>query len=151
MKLRSMIWVAALFVLPLGSASQARRPDAVTGQSNVVKVITAHGERKFMVEIARTDAEQARGLMFRKHLDADKGMIFPMKPPHPVAFWMENTLIPLDIIFISPDGRIESIKANARPLDTTPLPSGGSVSAVLEVAGGTALRMGIKPGDKFVW
>jgi uncharacterized membrane protein (UPF0127 family) len=116
-----------------------------------LKVITHHGKRVFLIEVARTADEQERGLMCRSHLDANKGMIFPMDPPRPAAFWMKNTMIPLDIVFITPEGRIESIRRNARPYDLTPLASGGSVKAVLELGGGVAHKLGIKEGDKIVW
>jgi len=109
------------------------------------------GKRRFDVEVARTDDQQERGLMCRAHLDGNRGMIFPMSPPHPVAFWMKNTMVPLDIIFIKPDGRVESIARNARPYDLTPLASGGSVNAVLEIAGGMAAKLGIGPGDRVKW
>jgi len=116
-----------------------------------LQIVTRHGRRRFVIEVARTPDQQERGLMCRAHLDADKGMIFPMEPPHPAAFWMKNTMIPLDIIFITPEGRIESIKRRARPYDLTPLASGGSVNAVLELGGGVADRLGIREGDKVVW
>jgi uncharacterized membrane protein (UPF0127 family) len=75
-----------------------------------------------------TKAEQERGLMFRKSLAPDRGMLFPYNPPQRAAFWMKNTLIPLDIIYIAPDGRVLSIARNAVPHDETPLPSGGTGS-----------------------
>jgi len=116
-----------------------------------LQIVTRHGRRRFVVEVARSADQQERGLMCRAHLDADKGMIFPMVPPRPAAFWMKNTMIPLDIIFVTPEGRIESIKRRARPYDLTPLASGGSVNAVLELAGGEADRRGIHEGDKVIW
>lgn len=88
--------------------------------------------------------------MFVRHLAPNRGMIFPYDPPQQTAFWMHNTLIPLDIIYVGTDHRILNI-ANARPLDDTPLPSGGPVSGVLEIAGGRAAELGIVPGDKVRW
>lgn len=86
--------------------------------------------------------------MFRKSLAPDRGMLFTYKRPQPASFWMKNTLIPLDIIYIQPDGRILSIVRNARPHDETPLPSGGLILGVLEIAGGRAAQLGILPGDR---
>jgi uncharacterized membrane protein (UPF0127 family) len=79
------------------------------------------------------------------------GMIFPMDPPRPAAFWMENTLIPLDLLFIGADGRIRNIIANAVPKSRAQLPSAGPVAAVLELAGGEADRIGARPGDRVIW
>ena len=113
-----------------------------------VEIVTGRGRARFQVEIAATRAEQQRGLMFRKALAPDRGMLFTYKRPQPAAYWMKNTLIPLDIIYIQPDGRILSIVRNARPHDETPLPSGGLVLGVLEVAGGRAAQLGVLPGDR---
>lgn len=105
----------------------------------------------FRVEMAQTSLEQARGLMFRTAMGADEGMIFPMKPPRQASFWMRNTVIPLDIVFIGTDGRISNIAANAVPYDETPLASAGLVTAVLELNGGRAAELGIGPGDEVKW
>lgn len=113
-----------------------------------VEVVSSRGRARFQVEIAATRAEQERGLMFRKALAPDRGMLFIYKRPQPAAYWMKNTLIPLDIIFIQPDGKVLSIARNARPHDETPLPSGGLVLGVLEIAGGRAAQLGILPGDR---
>jgi uncharacterized membrane protein (UPF0127 family) len=122
-----------------------------TGLQQVpLTIASASGVHRFTVDIARTEGQQQQGLMFVKHLDPDRGMIFPYDPAQPVAFWMHNTLIPLDIIYIRPDGTISSI-ANAKPLDDTPLPSREPVSLVLEIAGGRAAELGIGPGDKVSW
>jgi uncharacterized membrane protein (UPF0127 family) len=88
--------------------------------------------------------------MFVRSLEPDRGMIFPYDPPQDVAFWMRNTLIPLDILFIRSDGRIARI-TNAKPLDETPLPGGEPIAAVLELRGGRAAELGIKPGDQVDW
>ncbi len=121
---------------------------AAEARLETVEVITSRGRARFKVEIAATQAEQARGLMFRKALAPDRGMLFTYKRPQPAAYWMKNTLIPLDIIYVQPDGRILSIVRNARPHDETPLPSGGLVLGVLEIAGGRAAQLGILPGDR---
>lgn len=104
-----------------------------------------------MVEVARTPEEQATGLMNRPLLDPDKGMIFPYQPAQDVAFWMKNTLIPLDMIFIRPDGTIARIEENAVPLSLEPVPSLEPVAAVLEIDGGRSAELGIKAGDKVNW
>jgi uncharacterized membrane protein (UPF0127 family) len=114
-------------------------------------VTSAGTVHRFRVELARTGAEQSRGLMFRTALGPDEGMIFPMDPPRHASFWMRNTVIPLDIIFIGPDRRILNIAANAVPYDERPLASIGPVSAVLELAGGKAAALGIAAGDKVDW
>ena len=110
----------------------------------------ASGVHRFTVEVAATPQQQESGLMFVKHLAPDRGMIFPYDPPQPVAFWMHNTLIPLDMVFIRADGTIARI-ATAKPLDDTPVPSGEPIAAVLEIAGGRAAELGIVPGDRVEW
>jgi hypothetical protein len=89
--------------------------------------------------------------MFRPAMGGDEGMIFPMNPPRAAAFWMKNTVIPLDIIFVGPDSRILNIAANAVPYSEASLPSDGAVSAVLELTGGRAAQLGIGPGDRVEW
>jgi hypothetical protein len=108
------------------------------------------GVHHFTVEVAATPDQQETGLMFRKSLAGDRGMIFPYDPPQQVAFWMANTLIPLDIVYIRPNGTIARI-VNAAPMDLTPLPSGEPVVLVLEIAGGRAAELGVKEGDKVTW
>jgi uncharacterized protein len=111
---------------------------------------SANGEHRFTVAVAATPAQQERGLMFRRSLEPNEGMIFPYSPPQDVSFWMHNTLIPLDIIFIRADGKIARI-TRARALDDTPLPSGEAVATVLEIAGGRAAELGIREGDVASW
>jgi uncharacterized membrane protein (UPF0127 family) len=114
-------------------------------------VHTAEGKQhRFTVEVARTPQEQETGLMNRQELAPDRGMIFPYAAPQQVSYWMKNTLIPLDIIFIRPDrtiGRIET----AIPLNLEPVPSLEPITAVLEIPGGRAAELGIKPGDRVSW
>lgn len=104
------------------------------------------GSAQFMVEIADNQDARAKGLMFRSSLDADRGMIFVYDSPRPVAFWMKNTLIPLDMLFIAADGRVLRIAERATPLSEVPIPSGDAVQFVLELAGGTAHQRGITTG-----
>ena len=123
------------------------------GLDQVPLAITTAGGRthRFIVEVARTPEEQARGLMERQSLAPDRGMLFPYATPQPVSFWMKNTLIPLDMIFIAPGGRILRIEANTVPLSLDPVGSGEPVEAVLELAGGRSAELGIAAGDRVEW
>lgn len=110
---------------------------------------TRDGARqRFEVEVARTPEEHEHGLMFRDSMAADHGMLFDFGDPQPVAFWMKNTKLPLDMLFIGADGRVAGISIDAVPYSEEPIPSPGPVRAVLEVNAGTARRLGIRPGDK---
>lgn len=116
-------------------------------ETDTLVIETAGGAKhKFTVELAMTPAQQSRGLMFRERMDDDKGMLFPYGQPQQLSFWMKNTLIPLDILYIAEGGRILNI-ANAKPLDLTPLYSEGPAIAALEINGGLSARLGIRPGD----
>jgi hypothetical protein len=101
----------------------------------------------FKVEVADTDATRERGLMFRRSLGADRGMLFDFKTVQPVSFWMKNTYIPLDMVFIGPDGRIVSIARNATPMSESLISSNGPILEVLEVRGGRAAEIDAQPGD----
>lgn len=115
-----------------------------------VTVTSSTGEHVFAAELAASDMEQARGLMFRTAMGADEGMIFPYDPPEPLSFWMRNTVLPLDIIFIGPDRRILNI-AEGVPYNEVSVHSTGPASAVLELNGGRAEELGIVPGDLVEW
>jgi uncharacterized protein len=121
-------------------------PARAAGQSTV-EIVSKSGVHSFAVELATNDDERSRGLMFRKQLPEGRGMLFDFEREAPVAFWMHNTYIPLDMIFIRGDGSILRIAENAEPLSDRLVPSGGPVRAVLEVIGGTARKLGIAPGD----
>lgn len=114
--------------------------------------IELHGDNglvhPFRVEVARTQKQQMRGLMFRKSLDDDAGMIFIYDRDDDIAMWMKNTYIPLDILFIDQAGIVRHIHENAKPHDLTPIASGGPVRAVLELKGGTASRLGLRVGSR---
>lgn len=140
-----------------GTAACAAPPQAAActvGQAELeplqpLALETEKGRFDFRIEYAASFDQREIGLMCRTSLAADRGMLFDFANPTPgVAFWMRNTLIPLDIVFIRPDGRVLSIARNARPLDETPLPAGGTVRAVLELAGGRAAQIGLAPGDR---
>ena len=109
---------------------------------------TGKGDFTFTVEIADDAAERAKGLMFRDHLPADAGMLFDYGREQLASFWMQNTLIPLDMIFIGADGVVKNIHVNARPLDTTSIPSGFPVRFVLEIAGGRSEEIGLAVGNR---
>jgi uncharacterized membrane protein (UPF0127 family) len=105
------------------------------------------GQSAFTVELARSPEERSIGLMNRQKLGASSGMLFVYEAPQPVAFWMENTLIPLDMVFLRGDGTVETVHAMAQPLDRTPIPGGDDIQFVVEINGGLAARLGIGPGD----
>jgi uncharacterized membrane protein (UPF0127 family) len=131
-------------------AAPATHP--VSGLPVVPLTITHAGKaHRFRVELARTGPEQEKGLMFRTTMGPDEGMIFPMHPPRAASFWMRNTVIGLDLIFIGPDGRILNIAAKAIPYDETPLNSAGPVKGVLELNAGRVAELGIVPGDVVKW
>ena len=111
-------------------------------------VTTAHGPVTFKTEIALSSAEQERGLMCRKTVGKDHAMLFVFKPAQPVAFWMKNTLIPLDMLFVGPDGHVFKIVRKAPALSLDPIPSDGQTVGVIEIAGGRADSAGVEPGDK---
>jgi uncharacterized membrane protein (UPF0127 family) len=113
-----------------------------------LEIASKNGVHVFAVEMASTPEEQAKGLMFRRQLPEGQGMLFDFHKEQPTSFWMKNTYIPLDMIFIRGDGRILRIAKNTVPLSETLVPSGGPVRAVLEVIGGTAKKLGIAPGDR---
>ena len=137
---------------PQAPASPALDNGAQTALQTVPLTIrSATGEHRFTVEVARSPEEQRAGLMFRRSLAGDRGMIFPYDSPQEVAFWMKNTLIPLDMIFIRADGTIARIAANTVPLSLQPVPAGEPVAAVLELRGGRAAELGIQPGDRVEW
>jgi uncharacterized protein len=116
-----------------------------------VTITSGSKRRVFKSEFARTSSEQAKGLMFRTNMADDEGMIFLRNPPDRASFWMRNTVISLDIIYVGLDRRIINIAANAVPYDETPLMSGGPTLAVFEINGGLAAKLGIQPGDRVDW
>ncbi|HEU4957733.1 MAG TPA: DUF192 domain-containing protein [Sphingomicrobium sp.] len=120
-------------------------------EQKALTIMSGGREHRFTVEVASTSEQQAMGLMFRNKLDPDRGMIFPLDPPRDASFWMRNTLIPLDMIFVRADGSIANIEANTVPYSEEPVRSEGPVGAVLEIAGGRSAELGIKPGDKVKW
>jgi hypothetical protein len=125
----------------------AAGPAQAAGQSTL-EIATKSGVHPFSVELATTEPEREKGLMFRKELPEGQGMLFDFHREQDVGFWMQNTYIPLDMIFIKADGRILRIAENAKPMSTDVIPSNGPVRFVLELIAGTARKMGIAPGDR---
>lgn len=119
----------------------------------VIDLVVMRGDRRlpFRVEVAASPEAQARGLMFRTELGDDEGMLFPSAVPGPRSFWMKNTPLSLDIIFIGPDGRIANIAADTVPYSLDSVSSDGPASAVLELRAGRARELGIVPGDRVIY
>ncbi len=120
-------------------------------EMQTLEIASKTGVHTFAVEIVDNDAARERGLMFRKSLPEGQGMLFDFKTEQPVNFWMKNTYIPLDMLFIRQDGSILRIAENTTPLSTRIISSGGPVRAVLELIGGTARKLGIAPGDRVAY
>lgn len=116
-----------------------------------VKIRSGAQEHSFNVEVARTEEEQAQGLMFREQLGPNEGMIFPFVPPRPASFWMKNTPIPLDLLFVRADCSVASIAVNTIPQSLEPYAVAEPVAAVLELAGGRTIELGINEGDCVTW
>lgn len=129
--------VVALTMLPLAACSDEGR----------LVVNTDSGAHAFSVEVVDTPETRARGLMFRQELADDAGMLFDFEEEREVSFWMMNTFIPLDMIFIGADGVVKTIHVNARPQDPTSIPSQVPVQFVLEIPGGRSDEIGLEPGD----
>lgn len=153
MTLRNIFACVAVLALAPGCKGNAGE---VGSQKSVLSVIdlqiaTAAKTHNFKVEVASTPEEQSRGLMFRESLPPFGGMLFPMNPPRPASFWMKDTVIALDMIFIRKDGTIARIAAETVPYSLVPVESGEPVAAVLELSGGRAAQLGIREGDKVSW
>lgn len=132
------------------AAENARHP--VSGLE-VIDLVVERGAKKlpFKVELAASQAAQSKGLMFRTELGDNEGMLFPSAAPEPRSFWMKNTPLSLDIIFVGTDGRITNIAANTVPYSLEPVPSSGFAIAVLELRADRAKELGIVPGDRVVY
>jgi uncharacterized protein len=142
MKLRRHVLVLAFLL----AALPARALE--TFATSELTVETAGGPQKFKIELALSDAQMQQGLMFRRSLAPDSGMLFDFKAPTNVTMWMQNTLIPLDMLFLDQHGRIVDIHERAVPLSTDIIAAKGPARYVIELNGGTAARLGIKPGDQ---
>lgn len=123
-------------------------PTISSADDTLATLVTDTGRHEFKVEVVDTPQSRAKGLMYRTDLAPDAGMLFDFKQERETAFWMQNTLIGLDMIFIRADGTVRTVHANAIPHDTTSIPSQGPVQFVLEIPGGRAAEIGLKPGDR---
>ncbi len=140
---------AFILIALMPAVSPAQSQPAATGAGLEALTIVSGGKRHaFQVEVMRTPDQRARGLMHRNYLPADRGMLFDFGSSEPVAMWMQNTYIPLDMLFIRADGTIARIAEQTEPLSTRTIPSGEPVLSVLEINGGISRQLGIKPGDK---
>lgn len=113
-----------------------------------LEIVTASGTHRFSVEVMRTEPQREQGLMFRRYLPQDRGMLFDFKTERRIMMWMKNTFLPLDMIFIERAGTVVGVAENTEPLSERIIPSGAPAYGVLEVNSGTAARIGLKVGDK---
>jgi hypothetical protein len=113
-------------------------------------IITSTGTHRFSVEVMRTDEERETGLMRRRFLPADRGMLFDFETPQPVIMWMKNTILSLDMIFIGSDGRVVNVAESTEPMSERLIPSHAPVLGVLEVNAGTAQKIGLHEGDQVI-
>jgi uncharacterized membrane protein (UPF0127 family) len=144
----STSFLPRMFVL-LGALLFGLAPLAACSADDSQLVLhTDSGAHRFTVEVVDTPATRAEGLMFRQSLADDAGMLFDFKETRPVSFWMQNTFIPLDMIFIAADGTVETVHVNARPQDPTSISSQVPVQFVLEIPGGRSVEIGLQPGDR---
>ena len=119
--------------------------------TTVLTIVGASGSHRFNVELADTPAQMEQGLMFRQELAPDAGMLFDFKQPVMATMWMHNTFIPLDMLFVDTTGRIVNIHERAVPQSDAIIAAAAPVRAVIELNGGTAARLGIKPGDRVIY
>jgi uncharacterized membrane protein (UPF0127 family) len=144
--------LAAFAGAPAAQAAPAAAGSPQTGlRIGPVRIETSSGAvHHYRAEFAETPRQQAIGMMFRRHVARSSGMLFLFPAPEYATFYMRNTFVPLDIIFIGVDRRVLNI-AHGRPRDETILPSAGLAAAVLELKGGEAARIGLQPGDRVLW
>ncbi|WP_421998826.1 DUF192 domain-containing protein [Reyranella sp.] len=147
-RLGRRLFLATPLALAAARGALAQPAPPIEFQRSSLVVDSGGRHIKFDVELALDEAQRARGLMFREKLGPYQGMLFDFHREEPVSFWMKNTLIPLDMVFIAADGTVKHVHANAVPLSTEAIPSQYPVRAVLEINGGSARLLGIKPGDK---
>jgi uncharacterized protein len=159
MTFQKAVILAALAAMAIGCRAEPQAAvqataarSAPSGLALIPLEINSDGRsHAFTVEVARTPGEQAQGLMFRERLGANEGMLFPFPSPRPASFWMKNTLIPLDMIFIRSDGSIARIAVNTVPHSLEPVGVSEPVAAVLELRGGRSTELGIGEGDRVSW
>ena len=141
------IVAAVILAIGVGSGGGSGGANAENCNQNSADLRGDWGQAHFSVEVADDAAEHAKGLMFRKRLAASSGMLFIYDKPRHASFWMRNTMIALDMLFIDRTGKVLRIKHNAQPLDETPIDGGDGVLMVLEINGGMAKALGITTGS----
>lgn len=160
-----MLWqrfvsVAVVTLMVFGCLRQSHSPSTAKVASihplsglDVIPLTIAQSGRSYdlRVEVARTRGQQAVGLMFRTGMAPDEGMLFPSQTASSRSFWMKNTVIPLDLLFIGPDHRVTNIAADATPYSTEPIYSAGPAIAVLEINAGRTRQLGFSPGARVTW
>ena len=146
-RLAACLAASGLMPSPVSSPAVAEE-QAAQAQLERLEIVTATGAHAFEVEVARTAAERARGLMFRRSLPQDRGMLFLFESERPTAMWMKDTYVSLDMVFVSRNGRVTSIARGAVPMSEAIIPSGGPVYAVIELAAGAADAIGLSVGDR---
>lgn len=142
--------IASLFCIPFCLAAPVTAKAVCPSKGlphTAATFVTNSGHHRYDLEVAATPDAQECGLMFRKSMKAAMGMIFPFAPPRPATFWMENTFLPLDLIFVGPDGRVLTV-ASGQPFSREMIDSGGTTASVIELNAGEARRIGLKPGDR---
>ena len=139
-----MVWALWMMAFAIGVMA----PQALAMDLQTLEIVTKTGVHVFAIEMATTEQEKEKGLMFRKELPDGRGMLFDFSPEQMVSMWMKNTYISLDMIFIRADGRVLRVAENTEPFSTRIIASGGPVKGVLEVVAGTARKYGIEPGDR---
>ena len=137
--------IAALLCFSIGLGAEAR---AEALEKQPLTFLTATGKHRVTVEVADSESERSTGLMFRRSLGDDEGMIFIYPRDEPISMWMKNTYISLDMIFVRGDGTINRVASDTEPFSEQTVASGGDARAVIEMKAGSAKRLGIKPGDK---
>ena len=146
--LRAARRAAPLLVVLALLAAGLMMQSAYAMRLETLKLMTARGTHVIDIEVTETAAEKAQGLMFRTRLADTAGMLFFYDTPQEITMWMRNTYIPLDMVFIRADGIVHRIEARTEPLSENIISSRGDVTACLELAGGAAERLGLKPGDR---
>jgi uncharacterized membrane protein (UPF0127 family) len=154
MRFHALTLAAIAVAMPFAAVAVSAQTEITHAQPVLptipLKITTAKGAIHFRVELARTGEQQEIGLMFRTSVPAHGGMLFPMEPVREATFWMQNTVIPLDMVFIRKDGTIARI-TTAKQLTTSIDDSGEPVAAVLELGAGRAASLGIREGDRVTW
>jgi uncharacterized membrane protein (UPF0127 family) len=145
---RALVFGIAMSALAPALASA--QPAGISFTKSELFIESGGKRHHFTVEFADTDERRALGLMYRTQMAPDAGMLFDFKKDQDVAMWMRNTRIPLDMLFITRDGRVANIAQRAVPFSEATIPSAGPVRAVLELNGGTAEKLGLKPGDRVI-